>query len=130
MTFKYYLPIFTFLLFGSFANAQITNVFECSNQDTLWFSQNLVKFPAIQQDYKTYIVTLDSEYNIAEVKLDDYDCGTSINYWDSTLRDWRFLMLSTKDSIIYEVRTQTPTKYIMVRTTSKTDIFAEFGFIK
>lgn len=108
---------------------QIINVFECDNSDTLWFNSNLVKFPAIHSDYKTYIVELDGVKFVEEVHINEPDCQTFMSYWSKELTNWSYLLQTDSKSLIYWPTTQyEPTKYIMVRTTNKLPIFMEILF--
>lgn len=108
---------------------QIINVFECNNSDTLWFNSNLIKFPPIQSDYKTYIVELDEVKFVEEVHINEPDCQTFVSYWSKTLRNWQFLIETSNKELLYWPTTQyEATKYIMVRTTNKLPVFMEILF--
>ena len=111
------------------ACGQIVNVFECSASDTLWFNSNLVKFPGIQADCKTYIIELDGGRFVDEVRINEPDCQTMIRYWSKEMGNWSYLAQTESNELIYWPTTQyEASKYIMVKTTNRKPVYMEILF--
>jgi hypothetical protein len=89
----------------------------------------LVKFPGICAEDKTYIVELDGGRFVDEVRINEPDCKTVIQYWSAELGVWLQLLQTDSDELVYWPTEQyEASKYIMVKTANKKPVFMEILF--
>lgn len=106
------------------AHAQIYNVYEVTNTDTLHFDGETIVLPSLKVGQKkTFIVVLDDTYICKSIELDILTPGVEFygydpktNYLDENGNKIQFIMWFRTDDVRQKYEIRATVKYLLIRT--------------